>query len=77
MIINEYHSDIVLAVLHQRIGIDISLKIYSLESSFLDFIINKKIFDHFDSYDKLEEHKCPTRKSLFTIYPVSSYSKYS
>lgn len=76
MIINEYHSDIVLAVLHQRIGM-ISFRIYSLESSFLDLIINKKIFDHFESYDKLEEHKCPTRNSLFTIYPVCSYSIYS
>ncbi len=73
MIINEYYSDIILAVLQQRIGI-ISSIISSLKSPFLDLILNKKIFDHFDSFDKLEEHKCPIRNSLFTIYPVSSIS---
>jgi len=42
-----------------------------LKLIFLDFIINKKIFDHFDSFDKLEEYKCPIRHSTFVIYPVN------
>ncbi|CAF0758941.1 unnamed protein product [Rotaria sordida] len=53
MIINEYFSNIVLAVLHQRI----------------DLIINKKIFDQFDSFDKLEEYKCLRRNTMFFVYP--------
>ncbi|CAF3530457.1 unnamed protein product [Rotaria sordida] len=53
MIINEYFSNIVLAVLHQRI----------------DLIINKKIFDQFDSFDKLEEYKCLRRNNMFFVYP--------
>lgn len=40
---------------------------------YLDFIINKKIFDHFDSFEKLEEYKCPIRNSTFVIYPVSLF----
>ncbi|CAF3340357.1 unnamed protein product [Rotaria sp. Silwood1] len=53
MIINEYFSDIILAVLHQRI----------------DLLLNKKIFDQFDSFDKLEEYKCLRRNSVFFVYP--------
>ncbi|CAF0854815.1 unnamed protein product [Adineta ricciae] len=53
MIINEYFSNILLANLQQRI----------------DFILNKKIFEQFDSFDKLEGYKCPLRQSTFTIYP--------
>ncbi|CAF1278092.1 unnamed protein product [Adineta steineri] len=53
MIINEYFSNIILANLQERI----------------DHISNKKIFSHFDSLNKLEGYKCPTRHSVFFIYP--------
>ncbi|CAF0906873.1 unnamed protein product [Adineta steineri] len=53
MIINEYFATIILANLQERI----------------DHISNKKIFNHFDSLNKLEEYKCPTRHSVFFIYP--------
>ncbi|CAF4735586.1 unnamed protein product, partial [Rotaria sp. Silwood2] len=53
MIINEYFSDIILAVLHQRI----------------DLILNKKIFDQFDTFDNLEEYKCSRRNSVFFVCP--------
>ncbi|UJR33493.1 hypothetical protein I4U23_020938 [Adineta vaga] len=53
MIIDEYFSNIVLANLQQRI----------------DFILNKKIFDQFDSFEKLEGYKCPIRQTVFFIYP--------
>ncbi|CAF3316737.1 unnamed protein product [Rotaria socialis] len=53
MIITEYFSDIILAGLHQRI----------------DLILSKKMFDHFDSFDKLEQYKCPIRNSIFFVHP--------
>ena len=72
--IQEHYSNIVLAVLQQRIGA-IVFRIDSFVSlSYLDLLINKKIFDHFESFEKLEEYKCPKRHSSFYVYPVRSSS---
>jgi len=71
MTINDNFSNIILAILQQRIGMILFKRIY-LQLKFIDFILNKKIFDHFDSFDKLEGYVCSIRHSLFFVYPVSS-----
>lgn len=70
--IREHYSNIVLAVLQQRIGTIVFRMNSFVSLSDLDILINKKIFDHLESFEKLEEYKCPKRHSSFYVYPVGS-----